>query len=58
MSSEVTMEKVVSLCKLKGFVFPALRFMGFANTWDYGPYGCQLKKECSRFLVEVFCAGA
>ncbi len=39
------MEKVVSLCKRRGFVFPGSDiYGGLANTWDYGPYGSALKK--------------
>ena len=40
------MEKVVSLCKRRGFVFPGSEiYGGLANTWDYGPYGAELKKN-------------
>ena len=40
------MEKVVSLCKRRGFVFPGSDiYGGLANTWDYGPYGAALKKN-------------
>ena len=40
------MEKVVSLCKRRGFVFPGSEiYGGLANTWDYGPYGVSLKKN-------------
>lgn len=39
------MEKVVSLCKRRGFVYPGSDiYGGLANTWDYGPYGSVLKK--------------
>ncbi len=37
------MEKIISLCKRRGFVFPASEiYGGLAGTWDYGPYGAQL----------------
>src|SRR5437868_1807806 len=40
------MEKVVSLCKRRGFVFPGSEiYGGLANSWDYGPLGAQLKKN-------------
>jgi glycyl-tRNA synthetase len=40
------MEKITSLCKRKGFIFPGSEiYGGLANTWDYGPYGSQLKKN-------------
>lgn len=39
-----TMEKVVALCKRRGFIFPGSEiYGGLANTWDYGPYGTLLK---------------
>jgi glycyl-tRNA synthetase len=38
-----TMEKIVSLCKRRGFVFPASEiYGGLAGFWDYGPYGVEL----------------
>jgi glycyl-tRNA synthetase len=43
---ELTMEKLVSLCKRRGFVFPGSEiYGGLANTWDYGPLGIELKKN-------------
>ncbi len=43
---EVTMEKVVALCKNRGFVYPGSEiYGGLANTWDYGPLGAELKKN-------------
>ncbi|MEK7157170.1 MAG: glycine--tRNA ligase [Patescibacteria group bacterium] len=37
------MEKIVSLCKRRGFVFPASEiYGGIAGFWDYGPYGVEL----------------
>lgn len=40
------MEKIVSLCKRRGFIYPGSEiYGGLANTWDYGPYGAQLKKN-------------
>ncbi len=42
----VTMEKVVNLCKRRGFVFPSSEiYGGFASTWDYGPLGVELKRN-------------
>ncbi|PIZ71334.1 glycine--tRNA ligase [Candidatus Peregrinibacteria bacterium CG_4_10_14_0_2_um_filter_43_11] len=44
--SENLMEKIVSLCKRRGFVFPGSEiYGGLANTWDYAPLGAQLKKN-------------
>lgn len=40
------MEKIVSLCKRRGFVFPGSEiYGGLAGTWDYGPLGSLLKKN-------------
>jgi len=40
------MEKIVSLCKRRGFVFPGSEiYGGLAGTWDYGPLGLALKKN-------------
>ena len=37
-NTEKTMEKIVALCKNRGFVFPGSEiYGGLANTWDYGP---------------------
>ncbi len=39
------MEKIVSLCKRRGFVFPSSEiYGGFNGFWDYGPYGCRMKR--------------
>jgi glycyl-tRNA synthetase len=41
-----TMEKIVNLCKRRGFVFPSSEiYGGFASTWDYGPLGIELKRN-------------
>ncbi len=40
------MEKIVSLCKRRGFIFQGSEiYGGLANTWDYGPYGTELKRN-------------
>jgi glycyl-tRNA synthetase len=44
--SAVTMDKIVSLCKRRGFIFPASEiYGGIANTYDYGHYGVLLKQN-------------
>jgi len=46
MTEENLMEKIVSLCKRRGFVFPGSEiYGGLANTWDYGPMGTALKRN-------------
>jgi glycyl-tRNA synthetase len=43
---EKTMEKIVALCKGRGFIFPGSDiYGGLANTWDYGPLGALLKNN-------------
>ena len=40
------LEKIVSLCKRRGFIFPGSEiYGGLANSWDYGPLGVELKKN-------------
>lgn len=40
------MEKIVNLCKARGFVYPGSEiYGGLANSWDYGPLGAELKKN-------------
>ena len=46
MSSKDFFQKIVSLCKRRGFVYPGSEiYGGLANTWDFGPLGVQLKKN-------------
>jgi len=41
---ENLMDKIVSLCKRRGFVFPGSEiYGGLSGTWDYGPLGSELK---------------
>ncbi len=47
-NNKKTMEKIVSLCKRRGFVFQSSEiYGGFAAVYDYGPYGVELKKNLS-----------
>ena len=44
--THVDLEKLVSLCKRRGFVFQSSEiYGGMASTWDYGPLGAELKKN-------------
>ena len=46
---ELKMEKIVNYCKQYGFVFPGSDiYDGFANTWDFGPLGVELKNNVKR----------
>jgi glycyl-tRNA synthetase len=47
--NENLMDKIVSLCKRRGFIFQSSEiYGGLANTWDYGPYGVELKNNVKR----------
>ena len=42
----LTMDKIVGLCKNRGYVYPGSEiYGGLANTWDYGPLGVELKNN-------------
>ena len=49
MDSKVTMDKLVNLCKGRGFVYAGSEiYGGLANAWDYGPLGVELKNNIKR----------
>lgn len=51
------MDKIVSLCKRRGFVFPGSDiYGGLANSWDYGPLGAQLKMNIKNHWWDTFVA--
>lgn len=55
MNKSVTLEKITSLAKRRGFVFPASDlYGGLANTWDYGPYGTALKENLRKLWWNFF----
>lgn len=44
------MDKIVSLCKRRGFIFPSSDiYGGLSSAWDYGPLGSELKNRVQRF---------
>ena len=46
---KLTMDKIVNLCKNRGFVYPGSEiYGGFANTWDFGPVGVELKNNIKK----------
>ena len=54
-TSQKTMEKVVALAKSRGFVYPGSEiYGGFANTWDYGPLGVELKGNVKKAWWKKF----
>jgi len=43
------MEKIISLCKRRGFIFPASEiYGGFGSGYDYGPLGVELKNNIKK----------
>ncbi len=49
-ASTTRMEKIVSLCKRRGFIFQSSEIYGGINGfWDYGPLGVELKKNLKDF---------
>ena len=54
-NSEKTMEKVVALCKGRGFVYSGSEiYGGLANTWDYGPLGVEFKNNVKKAWWKKF----
>ncbi len=46
---KATMDKIVNLCKNRGFIFPGSDiYGGMGNTWDYGPIGVEFKNNIKR----------
>jgi glycyl-tRNA synthetase len=55
MSNPDLMEKIVSLAKRRGFVFPGSEiYGGLANSWDYGPLGTELKNNIKQLWWKRF----
>ena len=51
----VRMEKIVSLCKRRGFIFQAAEIYGGLNgCWDYGPLGVELKRNLKDYWWRVY----
>jgi glycyl-tRNA synthetase len=50
MADTVTMDKLISLCKRRGFVFQSSEiYGGLTSAWDYGPMGVELKNRIQRY---------
>ena len=53
--AELTMDKLVALCKNRGFIFPGSEiYGGLANTWDYGPLGVAFKNNVKNAWWQKF----
>ncbi len=54
-NKEKTMDKIVSLCKNRGFVYPGSEiYGGLSNTWDYGPLGVEFKNNVKKAWRQKF----
>lgn len=52
---KLTMDKLVSLCKSRGFIFPGSEiYGGFANAWDFGPAGVELYNNIKKAWWQKF----
>lgn len=57
-NSTHSMEKIISLCKRRGFVFQGSEiYGGLAGTYDYGPYGVALNNNIKREWWKMFVEG-
>ncbi|MDO8742338.1 MAG: glycine--tRNA ligase [bacterium] len=55
MSDQTLMEKLISLAKRRGFIFPGSEiYGGLAGTFDYGPLGVVLKENVERLWLQMF----
>ena len=54
-NSAKTMDKIVALCKNRGFIYPGSEiYGGLANSWDYGPLGVEFKNNVKRAWWKKF----
>ena len=53
--AELTMDKLVALCKGRGFIYPGSEiYGGLANSWDYGPLGVEFKNNVKKAWWQKF----
>ena len=54
-ASEKTMDKIVNLCKGRGYVYPSSEiYGGLSNSWDFGPLGAELKNNVKKAWWQKF----
>ena len=54
-NSDKTMDKIVNLCKNRGFIFSGSEiYGGLSNTWDYGPLGVEFKNNVKKACLKKF----
>jgi len=57
MNEEGKLDKIVSLCKRRGFVFPGSEiYGGIAGIYDYGPLGVELRHNIKQYFWDKFIA--
>ena len=55
LNSEKTTEKIVALCKNRGYVYQGSEiYGGLSNTWDYGPLGVEFKNNVKKAWLKKF----
>jgi len=55
LTQPVSMDKLVALCKSRGFIYPGSEiYGGLANTWDYGPLGVEMKQNIKQAWWQKF----
>ena len=55
LATDKSMEKIVSLCKNRGFVYSGSEiYGGLSNTWDYGPLGVEFKNNVKKAWMKKF----
>jgi len=54
-TKDATLEKIISLAKRRGFIFPGSEiYGGLANTYDFGPLGTELKRNLINLWWNTF----
>jgi len=54
-NQDKTMDKIVNLCKGRGFVYPSSEiYGGLSNSWDFGPLGVELKNNVKKAWWKKF----
>ncbi len=54
-TNQVTMDKLISLAKRRGFIYPGSEiYGGLAGTWDYGPLGVELMENLKKIWWQMF----
>ncbi|MBF7096851.1 glycine--tRNA ligase [Alkalibacter mobilis] len=55
MSAELSMNEIVSICKMRGIIYPGSEiYGGLANSWDYGPIGVEIKNNVKKMWWKKF----